>query len=83
VPDLKVDANIAEVSKSPLPIAKRQAREEIYNDENANPFISAARNGDSMELDELSSTVSTRSRANEFKIKGKRVSLSPHEGTET
>jgi hypothetical protein len=36
-----------------------------------------------MELDELSSTISTRSKVNEFKIKGKRMSISPKKGTET
>ncbi|EPE35524.1 P-loop containing nucleoside triphosphate hydrolase [Glarea lozoyensis ATCC 20868] len=64
-------------SASKSPIVKRQAREEIYNDENENPFVSTGRNGDSIDMDEVYSTVSTRSKRGEFKIKGKRADLSP------
>ncbi|EHK96335.1 putative Cell division control protein 18 [Glarea lozoyensis 74030] len=67
-------------SASKSPIVKRQAREEIYNDENENPFVSTGRNGDSIDMDEVYSTVSTRSKRGEFKIKGKRADLSPSNG---
>src|ERR1700709_1585638 len=45
--------------KSPLPRAKRQARADIFNDENENPFYrkaspSPAQDGDLMELGALS-----------------------------
>jgi len=57
---------VVTASKTILPYAKRQARTEIFTDENENPFISrSSRNGsqdaDSMDMDEVISTRSTRS----------------------
>jgi cell division control protein 6 len=67
------------VPKLPLPSAKRQARVEIFNDENENPFIvrparDDAQDGDSMDLDELPESNFTKSSPVKH---GKRAVLSP------
>ncbi|KAG0651004.1 Cell division control 18 [Hyphodiscus hymeniophilus] len=64
-------------SEPPLPRVKRQARGEIINDENENPFITqssrdGAEDGDSMEYDELSEAI-----PNKHGVNGKTISLSP------
>ncbi|TVY78193.1 Cell division control protein [Lachnellula suecica] len=65
-----------------LPLAKRQVRAEIFNDENENPFIAHparddAQDGDSMDLDDLSESVFTKSSPIKHGIAGKRTTLSP------
>ncbi|KAG9237096.1 P-loop containing nucleoside triphosphate hydrolase protein [Amylocarpus encephaloides] len=61
-------------SKLPLPPTKRQAREQSYNDENENPFITSnTHNGDSMELDERAGQVSPGSNLGRFRVHGKKV----------
>lgn len=64
-------------SEPPLTRVKRQAREEIFNDENENSFITqwsrdGAQDGDSMDLDELSEAIPTK-----HGVAGKIIPLSP------
>jgi cell division control protein 6 len=69
-------------SKPPLSRVKRQAREEILNDENANPFLTPSTrdgppDGDSMDIDELSGEFPMKSTPVKHGNVGKRIPLSP------
>jgi cell division control protein 6 len=61
-PTVVASNSLLPASKLSLSRKKRQARPEIFNDENENPFIvqsarDDAQDGDSMDLDELSEPV--------------------------
>ncbi|KAF4634163.1 hypothetical protein G7Y89_g3947 [Cudoniella acicularis] len=65
------------VSNPPSTRVKRQARAEIFNDENENPFIvNQVRDGDSMDLDESCKPL-TRSKPNKPSSVIKRIALFP------
>lgn len=69
-------------SKPAFSRVKRQARAEIFNDENENPFLSRSareetQDGDPMDIDELSEPIISRSTPAKHGRVGSRVPLSP------
>ena len=77
-----ISANLSRPASKPLSRVKRQARGETFNDENENPFITQiSRDGeqddDSMDLDELSQAIPTRSTPAKHGVARETIPLSP------